>query len=253
MKRILLIIILLSPVPLSAQIASFTVSMDTVCQDSCITLINTSTGTIDSIKWVTSMDTVANPRSDTTTLCFLSAGVDTVRLFVFDSGRVYSSTKVLSIKPMPHPMITDSFPCGLKVPDIYLSYEWYHLPGYSDSDTTYFNFFVPSPGPPHYVIVDSNGCLGRSDQAGPPCGDWVKNVSTVNHEITLYPNPTTSQLTILSTNQPINHVAITNLLGQTTYTHQYDTKDVQIDVADLPSGMYLIKINGSEVRKFVKQ
>jgi trimeric autotransporter adhesin len=75
----------------------------------------------------------------------------------------------------------------------------------------------------------------------------AKSVITVN------PNPATTQLTIQATNQTINQLTITNLLGQTVYTHEYNTEKVQIDVADIPKGMYLIRINGSEVRKFVKE
>jgi len=80
-------------------------------------------------------------------------------------------------------------------------------------------------------------------------------------KMTLYPNPATTsltiqstcQLTIQSTNQPINQIAITNLLGQTLYTQNYNTGQIQIDVSNLPTGMYFVKINGSEVRKFVKE
>jgi Secretion system C-terminal sorting domain len=81
----------------------------------------------------------------------------------------------------------------------------------------------------------------------------VGNLNYSNENIHLFPNPTTTSLTIQSTNQPINQLTITNLLGQVTYTHEYNTEKVQIDVADLPKGMYLIRINGSEVRKFVKR
>ncbi len=68
----------------------------------------------------------------------------------------------------------------------------------------------------------------------------------------IYPNPASSELTIIATNK-INKVSINNLLGQTMYTHEYNTDKVQVDVADLPPGIYLIRINGTEIRKFVKQ
>ncbi|MFI5195784.1 MAG: T9SS type A sorting domain-containing protein [Chitinophagales bacterium] len=72
-----------------------------------------------------------------------------------------------------------------------------------------------------------------------------------NNKIEIYPNPTTTELTITSTNK-LTKVAISNLLGQTVYTHEYNTEQVQVSVADLPKGIYFVKVNGTEVRKFVK-
>jgi Secretion system C-terminal sorting domain len=73
------------------------------------------------------------------------------------------------------------------------------------------------------------------------------------NEVSIYPNPTTTSLTIQSTDQPINQIAITNLLGQTVYTHEYNTEKAELNVSTLPTGIYFIKINNTEVRKFVKQ
>ena len=71
---------------------------------------------------------------------------------------------------------------------------------------------------------------------------------------TIFPNPATTSITIQSTTQPINQIIITNLLGQTIYTQQQTTAQQQtIDVSTFPTGIYFIKINGTEVRKFVKE
>ena len=69
---------------------------------------------------------------------------------------------------------------------------------------------------------------------------------------TVFPNPVYNLLTIKSSTT-IYSINVINLLGQILYTHNYNSPQVQIDVADLPSGIYFIKINGSEVRKFVKE
>ena len=73
--------------------------------------------------------------------------------------------------------------------------------------------------------------------------------------ITIYPNPTTTSLTIQSTNQPINEIQITNIIGQIVY-QQVVTANSQlqtIDVSALPGGVYFVKVNNTEVRKFVKE
>jgi len=77
---------------------------------------------------------------------------------------------------------------------------------------------------------------------------YINNLPSIN----LFPNPTSNVLTIFSP-IPIYQIIITDLLGQNVYTHEYNTQEVQIDVANLPKNMYFIRINGSEVRKFVKE
>lgn len=83
------------------------------------------------------------------------------------------------------------------------------------------------------------------------CEGYVSQLQT-SKSISIFPNPTSSYLTVTSTNE-ISQIAISNLLGQTLFTHDYNSEKVEVDVADLPKGVYLIKINGTEVRKFVKE
>ena len=90
-----------------------------------------------------------------------------------------------------------------------------------------------------YVSTDTVNRVGIS---------VIKTVSNV----TLYPNPTSLSLSVTSPDK-INQITITNLIGQTLFSNNYNTEQVQIDVANLPPGMYLIRINGTEIRKFVKQ
>jgi hypothetical protein len=80
---------------------------------------------------------------------------------------------------------------------------------------------------------------------------YVQNINA-DLQFHLYPNPATTSLTISSTNN-INSITITNLLCQTVYTHKYNSEQVQVDVSYLPNGVYFIKVNGSAVRKFVKE
>jgi type IX secretion system substrate protein len=69
---------------------------------------------------------------------------------------------------------------------------------------------------------------------------------------TLFPNPTTTSLSIVSPER-ITSLYISNLIGQTVYNKNHETNQVQIDVAGLPKGIYLVRVNGTEVRKFVKE
>lgn len=78
--------------------------------------------------------------------------------------------------------------------------------------------------------------------------------------ISLYPNPATTSLTITSPDK-ITQITITNLLGQTVYSSQFAVGSLptgqaglqaSIDVASFPAGMYFVRVNDTAVRKFVK-
>ena len=233
-----------------AQTVSFTVNADTVCQDSCITLINTSTGPVDSIRWVVYGDTAAIPHHDTITVCFPSAGIDSVRLYVYDTGRIDSATRTVHVNPAPHPKnlyLAPNVCCD--VVDSYLSYQWYESEGPTMIPGATHNSYEAGMGG-WYVVVDSGGCLGRSNTLW--VSEGVNNITTPDIKIHLFPNPATNELSITAT-ADINSIIISNLTGQTIFHNTYKTEDVQINVADLPKGVYFVKVNGSEVRKFVKE
>jgi len=101
------------------------------------------------------------------------------------------------------------------------------------------------------------------------CGSFLNlplSVSLANeakNQIDIFPNPATTFLTISSTNPSlatasattgtIKSIAIANLLGQALLTQNYNADQVQIDVSTLPTGLYFVKVNGSQVAKFVKE
>jgi len=249
--------------------ASFTASADTVCQDSCVTFINYSTGSIDSIRWAISGVTLPNPHSDTINVCTLPAGNDTMKLYAYSGPIVDSSI---------HTVVTPVIPtiAIIKTSVIYFypecierdtlvaivanggpspAYQWeinsIPIPGATDS------FYTTD-----FHCHDSVSCIVSAGGTCNPTGSrfirfwWESGVTSVrfsNSDISIFPNPATTMFTIQSTNQLINKVAVTNLLGQKVFTHNYNAEKVQVDVAGLPTGVYFIKVNGSEVRRFLKE
>ncbi len=258
MKKLILAILILLPFLAGAQTTSFTVSKDTLCRDSCITLINTSTGTADSIRWYIHGISLTSPHSDTINVCFTAASEDTAWLYVFRSGITDTAQHIFLVKPSPHPMLTFNIAnCRMRVPGIYSSYQWYNSFGSiitgatSDSLTALMNYF--------YVVVDSNGCLGHSDTLAGCAEGFVPITKSHDPSITIFPNPVINNLSIsispgLSKGaSKISQITITNLLGQTLLTRIYNSEQVEVNVVDLPAGVYLVKINSSEIRKFVKE
>ena len=74
----------------------------------------------------------------------------------------------------------------------------------------------------------------------------------VNNEVTVYPNPANSTIIVTSPFK-IENVKICNILGQVVLAEHFDTNTVELDISDLSAGLYLIKVNGNEVRKLVKE
>jgi hypothetical protein len=81
----------------------------------------------------------------------------------------------------------------------------------------------------------------------------VKIVANLPGNLSLYPNPATTQLTITAT-QKINSLLLTNALGQPLIHRQYPgTEQVPLDVSHLPPGLYILRINGTHIKRFTKQ
>jgi Secretion system C-terminal sorting domain len=101
---------------------------------------------------------------------------------------------------------------------------------------------VISPG--SYILDNSTSCSYNFVALQVPENKMSEGV--------LFPNPVKNELSI-SYPVTITSLSIINLFGQQVYTHEYNADKVQIDVADLPTGVYFVRINGTEVRRFVKE
>ena len=84
------------------------------------------------------------------------------------------------------------------------------------------------------------------------CTTGVKQVQAEEESVIIYPNPAQNSLTI-SASTGIKTVEISNLLGQPVFSGTYSANTAMLDIAALPGGIYLAKINGTFVRKFVKE
>ena len=78
-----------------------------------------------------------------------------------------------------------------------------------------------------------------------------------NDEIIIYPNPASEKINIKLKNDQLsyNNISIINSLGQVVKTQKSNSEiDVNIDVKDLPSGLYLLNINSdssTSVKKLI--
>lgn len=102
------------------------------------------------------------------------------------------------------------------------------------------------------VAVTANGCTGRS-------ADFVYlitgNETKSDHNITLYPNPTSSEVIVRFPKTQPSSITLLSVMGETIQTMQGVERENRIALNGLPEGTYLVKIryNNTEViRKVVK-
>ena len=83
------------------------------------------------------------------------------------------------------------------------------------------------------------------------CSDL--NVAAIQQKpVSIYPSPAHDALTIISLTD-ISNVIIYDVLGQTLYEQDYHQSHIQVNVTNLPAGVYFVKINHSQVQKFIKE
>lgn len=109
------------------------------------------------------------------------------------------------------------------------------------------------------VKTDSIGCVM------PNCLDTMMHIGIEEfeeiqkQELILYPNPTHDQLQIAVNQQgtKVEQVIIYDISGKEIYRKAYDEYLVNIDVRNYKTGVYLVKVNGTDgsewSRKFVKE
>ena len=79
----------------------------------------------------------------------------------------------------------------------------------------------------------------------------VKEESPPSPDIDLFPNPAADELRITSGSE-IRNLEITNMIGQHLFAGEYQASTVHIAVSDLPRGVYFVRVNGTETKRFVK-
>lgn len=234
----------------SGPSASFTTSATTICQDSCITFTNTSTGTIDSFRWV-AMGVLVPTTASTVPVCFTFTGTFPVTLRVYGGGTVDSQTTMITVNPAPHPVITASG-TTLTVTGTYTSYQWYKndtaIAGATNNSYTYSGFGS------FYVIVDSGGCQGMSNTIIHTVG-----VNGVTAAATRYfmaqSGPDMFILGATSSLTRDEDVQVFDATGRLLFSDKIsagaDRK--QFFVGGLGSGMYIVRVGDVAVLKWIKQ
>lgn len=71
------------------------------------------------------------------------------------------------------------------------------------------------------------------------------------HEISIHPNPASDRLHI-SAPERISSLVIFNMVGQAVFTGTYTDAEATVNVANIPAGVYFLRVNGTVAKRFVK-
>ena len=138
----------------------------------------------------------------------------------------------------------------------------YEMIGMADGDSVSYDDNDITSTTLYYQVTAINTIPGGSCESEPALAtDGIHNFVVVGTDgleenevgFSIYPNPSNGILfvqTLCATSLPDHTYRITNLMGQTLMMGQITAETQQINVANLPNGMYFIDIDGF-VQKFV--
>lgn len=116
-----------------------------------------------------------------------------------------------------------------------------------------------SPGVDTLVYTVSNSCGTTSSYLPVTINNCSLGINAAagSQSLDVFPNPATSVLNIRWVNNEQNNaVTITDITGREIMRREITNSgisgSVQVDIAGLPQGIYLVKLNDTSVKKFVK-
>ena len=106
-----------------------------------------------------------------------------------------------------------------------------------------------------YVVGSSGTILKTTNGGGYPAG--INEMSIQSNMLKIYPNPSFNLVTIETSGATIeSSLTILNIEGQQLITRQITESKTQMDISNLPSGVYFVRLINDktvEVGKIIKQ
>jgi sugar lactone lactonase YvrE len=242
-------------------LAGFSESAGAICQDSCITVYNTTIGATDLITWSTVPATgviIAAPNADTTTICFNSAGSYSITLTATYHGKNNATTTPVTVSPTPFPVIIPAgFGFNLTLSGAYITFQW-NKNGTPIAGATTASYTVPGVTSGTFTVtVDSNGCIGTST------GVFVRaalGLTTPYAANNYWLSRQDNNTAMLHSAQPLDDnlaIGIFDATGRDILDDNWkqSSTSLQVNGASLPPGLYLIKLtnkNTSSVLRWMK-
>lgn len=98
-------------------------------------------------------------------------------------------------------------------------------------------------GTPSYIY----SCTVVAFPASPACSPTSINEKTYSVDLTsFYPNPAKDNLTVVNDNNAVLHAVVMNVLGQKVKSLTVENGSKNLDVSDLPEGLYYLSVLQNE-------
>lgn len=182
--------------------------------------------------------------------------VTTTYTFIPDFGQCATPTSLtIEVIPIANPVAPSpqTFNSGSTLADIVITPSnvlWYDSFDDAQADLNRLALDLPLENNKTYYAVNDDG----EYRSQPFPVTVIVTLNTANFEfqnLKFYPNPVSSDLTI-SNSFPIQSIEIYNLLGQRLINETHTSSEVNVNVSNLTSAVYLVKIKSENQTKEFK-
>ncbi len=170
------------------------------------------------------------------------AGTHTITYSYTDpnTGCSNSTSKTITVNPLPA-VPTISTNGSTFTSSAATGNQWY-LNGNAVNGATNQTFTCTGNGNYTVCVTDANGCKSCSAVLNFTTFSISENQSA--HDIAVYPNPFSGELTITAGGRT-GTVAIYNTLGEKIYSSQVTDQPLTINLGEVPRGMYFLEFTGT--------
>ena len=81
----------------------------------------------------------------------------------------------------------------------------------------------------------------------------IKNLDLEMQLVNIYPNPSSNQLFVRAKEIQLKNFKIYDIKGQLILNNDFKANESKIDIKNLSTGFYILKINDSKIFRFIKQ
>ncbi len=246
--------------PCTSLVAGFFSNDTLLCKGSCINFTSISQGA-SSYLWsfpgaTPSTSTQPNPNN----ICYPASGSYDVTLIVSD-GNSFDTLTVTNFIQVAQPPVPPTFSQNgdTLTSSAATAYQWFYG-SFQISGATNQTYVAQASGNYYVMTTDINGCQASSQPA------WVSliGIDEIGSDIfvNLFPNPVSSQLTLLmESNHRLNvHIEVFDAIGKKIFTDEFvfmsSPMKKEIDFSAIAPGVYFISIETKEsrlIKKVVKQ
>ena len=183
---------------------------------------------------------IVNP---TATATYIVNGLDSL-------GCAVSDTDIITVIPAPNkPTITVSV-TGDTLTSSAGSYNQWNFNGQAINDSTRKILIIKGHARGYYTVTvtnPANGCTTTSDST-----TSINQLAMLRDELSIYPNPFSNTIYVRINSSAPNisewSLQLTDVLGRTLYTNPSLSYSNQINLSNLPSGVYFISIINSTAK-----